>query len=303
MIDLHTHTTCSDGSLTPIELLDRAKEYNLEAIAITDHDNINAYTPELFAQAKKRNIELVPGIEFSTRDATGNKYHLVGLLIDLENQELISLISDIEKRRREIATAIMKLLQENGWQVDIDQVLACNNVITKPHISKAVINNPQNATKLHEIFGTIPSDGQFIEETMIKGKPCFFKAPEDLSPRQAIDIIHTAKGLAFLAHPNFNISQGEDPNTLAEKFLNWKVDGFEAICVEFDRSNNDKENDNRQFFTDFAFENNLLISGGSDFHQQEDEITGRSIDLGFHNHAWEMPYSILEAIKNKRKLS
>ena len=83
-IDLHIHTDISDGAFSPIEIVNKAKLYSLSAISITDHDSIGAYTSELSKYATKMKIELVPGIEFSTTDHNLNKYHVLGLFIDMK---------------------------------------------------------------------------------------------------------------------------------------------------------------------------------------------------------------------------
>ena len=297
MIDLHTHTNCSDGLLSPFELLELAAKYKLEAIAITDHDNINAYSPELFQKAKEMKIELIPGIELSTR-GNGHKYHIVGLFLDLENIELKNLVKEIAEHRKNTSIQIMKLLHQNGWEVDIDEVIASCPVITKPHIARSVLNNPNNKAKLLEVFKKIPDYGQFIEKLMRRGCPCYVHSDDVLRPEQAISAVHNAHGLAFLAHPSFNILLGEDPKTLADTFLNLGIDGFEVVSIEYN-SENDEEVEHRDFFTKYAQEHNLLTSGGSDFHEQPKDPSKKFIDLGFHNHAWEVPYSFVEKMKEK----
>lgn len=301
IIDLHTHTIYSDGFLTPQQLLKRAKNYGLAAIAIADHDTINAYIDKTFEIASKLGIELVPGIEFSTRDQNSNKYHILGLLIDLKNPDLLKLTKRLKEERIEEATKVSGILKKLGWKIDLEKLLNEPGTITKAHISRAVLKNKENFQKLKEFFkGKMPTEGEFTETFLIKGKPAYLKDDKPLSPQEAISVIHKAKGLAILAHPSFNIIKGESFSELCEKFVAMGIDGFEAINVQYDKSENDKEVEHIDQFIKFAKDNNLLISGGSDFHHDKQELIGKFIDLGFKNYPRKVPYSILEDLKKEK---
>ena len=298
-IDLHTHTTYSDGSCSPEEVIKKAKEYGLEAIAITDHDTVEAYNEEIFELAKSIGIELVTGIEFSTKDENNNKYHIVGLLIDLGNEELNIVIKNLKQGRKNEANEMFNLLEEQGYKVNRERFFKNINTVTKLHIAKEIVDNVENNSLLEKELGNNKSNGSFIEKIM---NNLSIKNPKKyLTPLDAINIIHEAKGLALLAHPSFYIAKGENIGGLCEKFLNLGIDGFEAVSVIYDRSDNDKEYQHIKELTNFCIKNSLIITGGSDFHVKEDKKIGKLIDVGFKNHKFKVPYSVLEGLKEYKK--
>lgn len=181
-------------------------------------------------------------------------------------------------------------------------MLSENSTIIKAHISRAVLDNKKNVERLVKEFGKIPTEGEFCEAWLIRGKPAFVKGSKDLHPIKAIETIKMAKGLALLAHPSFNIMMGELFDLLCEKFVNWGIDGFEAINVQYDRSNNDVEVQHIDEFIEFATKKGLVISGGSDFHHDDEKLIGKFIDLGFRNYPRKVPYSILENLRRIRKI-
>lgn len=297
-IDLHTHTNCSDGDLSPKELLDLAAQKGLVALAITDHDTVAAYSNDTYEHARALNVELVSGIELSTRGSDGGKYHVLGLLIDVGDAQLKFATNDIAAKRKETAGLICSKLNKTGWFVDQSGLLNKLTVVTKAHIAQSVLADPRNRVKLTSTFSGIPSVGQFIERFMIKGKACFVEQPDSITPQRAIELIHMTKGVAILAHPTFNILKGEDPQSLCDKFVQMGIDGFESIYIQYDRSRGDEPHDNREFLEQYSRDHDLVISGGSDFHTSTESM-GKVIDLGFDNHEWSVPYSVLEQLKNR----
>lgn len=297
-VDLHTHTVCSDGLLSAEEVLERAADHGLRAISLTDHDTVAAYSEELFEKAEALGVELVPGIELSSRNAQGRKFHILGLLIDWESQDLRGEIENMENRRRETARSIARLLIEDGWSIDIEPVIKEHRLVAKPHITHAVFEDPANAKKLAEVFEGMPTQSQFIEATMVEGAPAYVRSQNDLTPEQAIAIIHRAGGVALLAHPSYNVVHGIRPDVLAKMFLGMGIDGFEALSVVYDQRNGGREVEHSEFFTEFAKEHGLVISGGSDFH-----FVDAPVDLGFANHSFKVPYSVLEELRSYKERS
>lgn len=280
------------------ELLDMASAYGLSALAITDHDTVSAYTPAVTQHAKELGIELVPGIEFSTTDTDGNKYHVLGLLIDVENRELLKLTAQLKQRREKTTAAIAALLGMLGWILDADAVRGDSDVVTKAHIARAVLNDQRNAPQLLKAFGRVPTEGEFIEATMSRGKPAFVKSADELSPQEAIRVIHASGGVTLLAHPSFYVMRGEALEPLCAKFVEWGIDGFEAINVQFDKSNGDREVEHIEAFAAAAQTYGLTISGGSDFHHDDETRMGKFIDLGFKNDHRSVPYEVLTRLKS-----
>ena len=232
-IDLHTHTTCSDGALPPQDLLLHASLAGLRSLAICDHDTVAAYTGNSFLTADRLGIELVPGVEISTRDSSG-KYHILGLLVDYESPELLRLTHTVAEERRLTARLHIDALREHGWTIN-DGDISFKNIVAKPHIARAVLSNPSNKTRLIDEFGEIPNLGQFIEAWLIIGKPAAVNKESAVSPQTAIKAIHAAYGLAILAHPSFNIMRGADPLELCNRFRDMGIDGFEAIYLQMDQ--------------------------------------------------------------------
>ncbi len=297
-IDLHTHTNRSDGSLSPEELLQRAHACGVQAVAITDHDTVDAYSPELFSFAQSCGVELIPGIEISTRDEV-DRYHVLGLLVDPHSEQLRTFSNEMVLQRKANAEEMVAALRSHNWAID-DSFLQQNASITKAQVAIAVLENPSNTERVIKEFGSVPTYGDFIEAWLIKGCPCYVRRAQETTPQQAIDIIHEAQGLALLAHPTFNIMNGYDARELCEKFLNLGVDGFEAINVQFDHSTGAML-DHREFLTQFAQEHGLVISGGSDFHDYSEGQ--RAVDLGYVNHPWVVDYGVLDGLreyKNKK---
>lgn len=295
MIDLHTHTTISDGAFTPRELIDRAIAYKLTAIAICDHDSIGAYSPDLFSYARDKGVELIPGIELSATTEAGKSYHIAGLFIDLESVVLRDVLERLQKNRRGYVAKAIAALKDGGFSVDETYLKA--ESVTKAHIARGVVRNPINQGRLMREFGRVPAEGQFIETYMSSGQKCFVERVKDFTPVAAIKNIHEAGGLAFLAHPASYVVNGENLRNLCDEFRRLGIDGFEVYNVQYDRSHHDDEVDLSKDVAAYCEEFNLLQSGGSDFHTDDESVIGKFIDLGFNNHIMKMPDDLLAKMR------
>ena len=120
-IDLHMHSTMSDGHATPFELIDIASRIGVEAVAITDHDTIAAYTDELLEYAKQKGVLLIPGVEISTRNEIGG-FHILGYNIDLNNEVLKTELQTLRNSRHEYLEEVVKKLAELGFTVDYEKL-------------------------------------------------------------------------------------------------------------------------------------------------------------------------------------
>lgn len=178
-IDLHIHTTCSDGKLTPNQILDLAKQNKINAISITDHDSIDAYTKEFYSYAKKYNIQIITGIEISTK-INHKTFHVLGYNIDIKNNELNNILKSIKNARIDYLYDVSYKLESLGFHISLDKLKKID-IVTKAHIAKDVINNEKNNKLLFHYFQHIPSYGEFIEEMMNEGCPAFIE--KNLSPR------------------------------------------------------------------------------------------------------------------------
>ena len=240
--DLHTHSTVSDGTFLPNELIDLAASYELAGISITDHDTIDAYTDELFSYAHEKNIEIVPGVEFSScYGDTG--IHLLGYCFDIDNPEIKQFCIRHKERRRERNLLILDLLKKAGMELTLDDLSDAKGVVGRPHIASAMIKKGYVAT-LQDAFRLYIGDG----------KPCF--APGNrFSLDETIGVIHKAGGKAVLAHPILLKKR-----SLIKKLLELPFDGVECFYANF----SGKQNGEISHIAEKH--NNLIQTGGSDFH-------------------------------------
>ena len=283
-IDLHIHTTCSDGVLTPFEVINEAYKNNVKIISITDHDNLNAYSEELINYAKEKDIKLITGIEISTKI---NKcgIHVLGYNIDIHNEELINKITKLQNARHDYLIKVSDKLKSLGYLVNTEK-LDKIDAVTKAHIALDVIENNDNKNILFKTFNQIPSKGLFIETIMNEGCPAYVKK-ETITPLEASNLIKNAGGIVVLAHPvayfyEDNLKEIDIKNIIE----NMKADGIEAYYIYVDKDNN-KHNDIKKWYK-FAKENNLLVTIGSDFHSFDNihpniGLTNENININKNN--------------------
>ena len=265
IIDLHIHTTCSDGELTPREVIDMAVKNKVSIISITDHDTIGAYEEELFDYAKDNNIKIIPGVEISTKnDKCG--IHVLGYNIDLNNEEFKNKLEILRNSRHEYLYQVADKIRELGYIIDIIE-LDKIEAVTKAHIALNVISNDKNKDILMKQFGHIPNKGEFIEIIMNEGCPAYVKK-NTITPREAVELIENASGVAVLAHP---VAYKYEDDLTDEDIINlvrdMRVGMIEANYVYVDRNN--KKINECDYWRDFAYKNNLKTTIGSDFHKND----------------------------------
>ena len=265
IIDLHIHTTCSDGELTPREVIDMAIKNKVSVISITDHDTIGAYEEELFDYAKDNNIKIIPGVEISTKnDKCG--IHVLGYNIDLNNEEFKNKLEKLRNSRHEYLYQVADKIQELGYIIDIIE-LDKIEAVTKAHIAMNVISNDKNKDILMKQFGHIPNKGEFIETIMNEGCPAYVKK-NTITPREAVELIENASGIAVLAHP---VAYKYEDDFTDEDIINlvrdMRVGMIEANYVYVDKNN--KKINECDYWRDFAYRNSLKTTIGSDFHKDD----------------------------------
>ena len=279
IVDLHTHTSYSDGTLNPAELIERAAVNDVAVLSITDHDTIDAYKdPTTFEAAKKYGIELVPGIEISAK-YEGKSIHVLGLFIDVEHIAINSLITRQNEYRMQYATEVEGLLLADGWNITRDDFMTKGTTVTKAHIAQAVVERNDNKTRLEETFGTIPSRGAFIETFMNEGQPYYVSRPS-IAVSESIDAIHAANGVAICAHPVANVYEGMTNSELNDVLRENDFDGVETFYYYFDQSKNGIMIDGIDQMTQIAEEHGMFITAGSDHHGPNPHH-GRQTELGF----------------------
>ena len=215
-IDLHTHTTASDGVLRPRELIKLAIKEKLKAIAITDHDSISGIDEGV--KAAKDKIIVIPGVELSCDEPPFIDFHILGLDIDYENPNLIQLLKKSKKGRILQKKEMINKLKKLGFKISFKEVSSiAKGEIGRPHIAKILLkNNQDKISSIHEIF----------DKYLGNGKKAFIRRKIKVSMREAIKTIHLAGGLAYLAHP------GVYPDLYAKKLIGMFIkkggDGIET---------------------------------------------------------------------------
>jgi len=256
-IDLHAHTLYSDGTLTPSALVALAKEKELTAIAITDHDTLDGNAEGLAAGAQV-GIEVIPGIEISAKYEPFS-LHLLGYYIDSAQSELAAHIARLQDARNERNPKIIKKLQKMGVDIYLEEVIAQtpSRIISRMHIAKTLVAGGW-AHSLEEAFQKYLKDGG----------PAYV-SKEILTPKEAIGLIAHAGGVPCLAHPwllEYNINK----ENLAEIIQDLVSVGLRGIEVFYGRGNaigNKYSYETQvQFLLDQAKQHQLKIVGGSDFH-------------------------------------
>ncbi len=246
MIDLHVHSTYSDGSLTPGQLVERARGLGLSAFALTDHDTTEGllHLPE----PGEGDVTVVPGVEISAGVARGT-LHVLGYYIDLGNDRLQSVLAQIrngrEVRNRQILERLNALGLELSWEDVLDHSDA--GVVGRPHFALAL-----------ESHGYVNGKDDAFARYLAKGCPAYVDRFR-LSPEESIAVIRQAGGVPVLAHP-FTLQLGR---SALRDFVSGLVShGLAGIEVYYSEHSSER----RAHYTGLVREFNLIATGGSDFH-------------------------------------
>lgn len=277
IIDLHVHSTESDGTLTPEDLVAEAKKAELAAFALTDHDTCQG-VGKAMPLAASAGIELIPGIELST-DYHGKEVHIVGLYIDIENEQLLKKTAEYRKCRSERNALMVEALRKEGLSITMEELVAENPdcVITRANIARFLYEHGQ-IKSVREAFDRYIGDHCKCYVGRLK-----------VASTDAVRLIKEAGGTAILAHPLLYGLSNTNLQKMIDALKPVGLDGLEAIYSTYTTGE-------EQQMKRLARENGLLISGGSDFHgsNKPDIALGRG-----RGHLY-IPYSVLETIKAGR---
>ncbi len=293
-IDLHIHTNISDGVLTPKQVIDEAVKNGVSVIAIADHDTIDAYDDNLFKYAESKNVEIINAVEISTKINKAG-IHVLGYNYNLNDMKFKEQLSKIRNSRHDYLRNVAIKLSELGYIVNVEE-LDKIEAVTKAHIALDIINNEKNRDNLINNFGHIPNKGEFIETIMNENCPAYVKK-EQITPKEAAEMIRGAGGKVVLAHP---VAYVHEDNLTDKDILkiveDMKPDGIEANYIYVDRNN--QIFDETKKWNEFAKENNLLVTIGSDFHNKD----GIRPEIGLINTSLILEDNIIENIlKNLSK--
>jgi predicted metal-dependent phosphoesterase TrpH len=275
-IDLHTHTTHSDGSATPTELIEAAAARGARAVAITDHDTVDGLGEARIAAARV-GIELVNGIEISAEYSPGTM-HVLGYYFDDSHSELLAELELLKQARKQRNPEIARRLRELGIDIYYDEVemLAGNEVVGRPHFARLMVER-----------GFAASIQDAFDRFLAKGAPAYVEKKRP-SPAEAIALIHNACGVAVLAHPYQLKLSCDDTERLVRRLAEYALDGLEAIYSRHTA-------EQRAAYASLAERCGLLITGGSDYHgSYKPDI---SIVTGLGDLA--VPYSLLQPLKER----
>lgn len=242
--DLHCHSTCSDGSKTPEELVLIAKAIGLKGLAITDHDSIESFSIAS-ETAKREGIELLTGVEFST---VHNKtsIHILGYAFAPHSEIIESFCQKHHLRRFTRNQAILEKLVKAGLpitELELERETSGSmTTVGRPHIAKAMMRK-----------GYVKTVQEAFQKYLGDGKSCFAEGPS-FSTTETIDLIHEAKGLAVIAHPHL-----VDNGRILNELLEMNFDGIECYYAKFNM-------DQHKRWLRIAEKKKWLITGGSDFH-------------------------------------
>ncbi len=257
--DLQIQSSASDGKYSPRELVKRAADLKLKTIALTDHDTISG-VPEALSAGEDYGVEVIQGIEFSAVHE-GLALHILGFGIDYKNPALLQALEEAQRARVERAKEIVSRLQKAGFKITYEDVLryAKGLSVGRPHISLAVLNNPENKKALGEIHDI----GGFIRAYLVPGKETYV-GHENISVQQAIGFINRAGGVAVWSHPAIHGVDAPKIEPLLKTFIGFGIDGAEA----FNPSHTEEQ---VKLLRNLVAKYGILETGGSDFHT--DEIT------------------------------
>jgi predicted metal-dependent phosphoesterase TrpH len=242
MIDLHTHTSASDGDHAPADLVRRAARAGIQTLAVTDHDTTEGI-PEALKTAEAVGIRLVPGIEISAH-AGGKELHLLGLFVDPALPAFREFLVDLEQSRHRRIEKIVEKLRTMGVDITVQEVMeaAEHGSVGRPHVARVMVRK-----------GIVSSFKSAFARFLGNDGPAYLPA-QRVSPAKAIEAVHRAGGVACLAHPALN-----DVYTLIPELVECGMDAIEIYYPEH-TPKNVKE------FLATAEKYDLLISGGSDYH-------------------------------------
>jgi len=259
-IDLHLHTTASDGKLTPAGLVKLAKKKGLQTIAIADHDSIGGIKAAIRA-GKKIGLKVIPAIEI-TCHWQNERVHMLGFGIDINNKFLTTSLKKFNWWREERALKIIKKLFRLGFKIHFsDLAKEAAGSIGRPHIARAVLAYPENRCRLKKKMGW----REFIEKYLVEGKPAFVEKKK-IGAIEAIKLIHRARGLAVWAHPSYYTPDKRKILTFLKNFRAASLDGLEV----FFRSHHRQD---VRFLHKLVEKFNLYETAGSDFHDPKiDEL-------------------------------
>jgi 3',5'-nucleoside bisphosphate phosphatase len=270
-IDLHMHSTFSDGMLKVPELIDFCVEQGLAAMAVTDHDNIDSFE-EGRVHAQKAGIEYIPGVEISSW-MDGSDIHILGYLFDHTHLRLNQILVELRDKRRDRAEKIVARLEAVGVHINLERILekSAHGSVGRAHIANQMVEE-EYVANFQEAFNRYLGNGSDIMGDIDNAK---------LTPADAIQLILEAGGVPVLAHPS---KTGRDD--LIAHLVESGLMGIEVFCCSHSHTT-------QQRYRDVALRYDLICCGGADFHVKRED--GRNAPGSVN-----VPYGVLDKMRSRQ---
>jgi predicted metal-dependent phosphoesterase TrpH len=265
--DLQSHSTHSDGSLAPAEVVARAADAGVTLLALTDHDSVDG-VPEALEAARVKNIAVTPASELSSVHGPHEDLHILGYALDHTDSTLLDALEDFRADRVRRIFAMADRLRELGFQLD-DAAYKARAAPGRPHLADALLAHPANAQRLRD--EGIDGKNALFPAYLVPGAPGYVRRSRP-TVAQAIDVIHAAGGLAVWAHPYWDL---DEPLETLREFADHGIDGVEAFYPTHTA-------EQAGALHAVAAERGLLTTGSTDFHGPEHELFNRFRGFSLH---------------------
>ena len=280
-IDLHIHSTASDGTLTPSEILDMAESLNLRAIAITDHDSIEG-SKTAFNLDRPASLELLTGVEISVAPPENfscpGSFHILGYGIRLDDNDLNRGLESLQEARNERNPQIVEKLRGEGFDISISDITSGSfkPPLGRPHIARHLVKK-----------GWVKDMDEAFSKYLAKGKPAYVDKRR-LTCRQGIQLIANAGGIPVLAHPFLlDPLRHNGIERLLPVLKSMGLKGLEAFYTEHSQHLTNK-------YARMAEQEGLLVTGGSDFHG----AIKPDVKMGTGKGNLHVPFELYEILKD-----
>lgn len=278
-IDLHVHSNASDGSFSPEEVVDLAKNAGLSTFALTDHDTIGGIEKAQEYAKRLGGIEVIPGTELSCYYGD-REIHIVGLFVDYKDAAFCKALEDLKIAREQRNQQMVQKFVDAGIPLTIEELKHGNpnSVITRAHFARVLVEK-----------GICKDKKEAFEKYLGIGCPFYLPKPK-VTPEHVLSLIQNAGGTAILAHPySYKLSRAEVEHLLDETLIPLGLAGMECYYSTYD-------NGQTQELRSIAYKRNLLVSGGSDFHG----AVKPDISIGTGRGNLRIPEKLLITIKEYR---
>jgi len=278
-IDLHIHTTASDGTFTPEQVISHAHQLKLKAIAITDHDTV-AGSKEALRNGIPPSLGFLTGVEISSTPPPfypgSGSFHLLGYSIRLDHPKLNRTLEKLQQARKNRNPSIINRLNELGISITLDEVCeeAGEGQVGRPHIAQLMVKQ-----------GVVASIDEAFDQFLGTGKPAYVDK-QRVECFKAIEIIRDAGGVPVLAHPGLLNCKNE--NQIDELIGKLKKTGIQGLEVYYSGHTPDQT----RLYAELAQRHDLLMTGGSDFHG----AIQPEIEMGTGQGDLIVPYELFEKL-------